>query len=228
MRKFVLTSFVSILAFTSMASAQFPGRASVQVTGVISGGAGCPQGTVQVVMAPDGSSFTVLYDQLQLQASPSQPIGAMDCTVTINLRKPLLMGFGIESVDFRGFVGLDRGVAAEQRVSVTSGAVKGIREISTEFSTQTWRGPLRQNYTMTTVRPLQGLEILNCLPPRENTKIVIKSRLRMQVQHGHGEGLLTVDSTDGKMAQKYHLRWQNCANDIGNVIGGILGGLARR
>ena len=194
----------------------------VEVTGVITGGNGCPQGTAQVVMAPDGSAFTVLYDAMNLHVDPSNPNGILDCQVHINIKKPLMMGFFVESADFRGFVALDPGMVAEQQVSLASGATSDIRRMTSDFGVQRWAGPVADNYTITTVRPRTGLDILNCVPPREKTRIVVTSRISIRPGTAAGNGQVAVDSTDGRLAQHYRLRWQNCANDIGNAIGGII------
>lgn len=220
----LLFAVAVVLAILATESAE----AQLQMTGVISGGSGCPQGTVNVAMAPDGSSFSVLYDRLGTQVGPGVRVGAADCRVEIKIRKPLMLGFQIESADFRGFVALDPGVAAEQRVSVAAGAIRQIRDATADFGHQRWVGPVQQPFTLTAVRPGR-LDILACAPPRENISIVIKTQIRMQqARNPNGQGLLTVDSADGKVMQRYKLRYQNCARTIGSVIGGILGGIGGR
>ncbi len=194
----------------------------VSVTGLQNSGTACPEGSVQVQIAPDGSSFTVLYDRMVLSANPGSPNVRANCQVTVNIRKPLMMGFSIDSADFRGFISLEAGMIAEQKVSVSTAPVKELRDISAEFGMQTFRGPIQQDYILSTVRPIKGSDLLNCAPPRENTKIVIKTDLRIRPASQNGFGEFTVDSVDGKVKQTYRLRKQDCAKQIGNAIGGLI------
>lgn len=194
----------------------------ISVTGLQTSGAACPEGSVQVQIAPDGSAFTVIYDRLVLSANPGSPNARTNCQVTVNIRKPLMMGFTIDSADFRGFISLEAGMIAEQKVSVSTAPVKELQNLSAEFGMQIFRGPVQKDYILSTVRPVKGSEILNCAPPRENTKIVIKTDLRIRPGSQNGFGEFTVDSVDGKVKQTYRLRKQDCAKQIGNIIGGLL------
>lgn len=185
-------------------------------------GRGCPSGSVAVQLAPDASSFTLLYDQFQLDArSQSLPEISTECKVIIKLRKPLLLGFAVESMDMRGFIQLDSGVSASQKVTVRSGAVGPIRKLQTDFGYEQWQGPVQQNYLISTLKPLQRPEILNCIPPRKDTKIEIISKLRIKNVGGGRAGLMMVDSADGRMVQKYNLRWTNCLGALGHLLGGF-------
>lgn len=201
---------------------------SVEIKEVSLSGSGCPDGSVQVVLAPDASAFTVLYDRFQLQVTPGNPKGEMKCEVQIKLKKPRLQGFAIESADFRGFVWLDHGMTAEQTVSVGAGAIKEIRQLTSEFGSQKWNGPISENYILSTVRPINGPKLLNCLPAKDETKIIVKSKIKIEPRHSAGIGQMSVDTADGRVSQTYRLRWDNCARRIGGAIGGILGALSGR
>ena len=134
------------------------------------------------------------------------------------------MGFRIESADFRGFVHLDPGVIADQNVRISSSPIPELRKVSAEFASQQWVGPVSQNYTLTTVRPLRTPEVLDCVPPRENTQIIIQSRIRIAQAGGSRIGQLTVDSVDGKLVQRYNLKWVNCLKSARDFIRGLGGG----
>jgi len=201
---------------------QIKSWAQIQVTGLKTSGEACPEGSVQVQVAPDGSSFTVLDDRLVLSSTPGSPNARTQCQVTVNIRKPLMMGFTIESADFRGFIALDPGMIAEQKVSISTAPVKELQKISAEFGQQVFRGPIQQDYILSTVRPIKGSDILNCVPPRENTKIVINTDLRIRVGSQNGFGEFTVDSVDGKVRQTYRLKKQDCAQQLGNALGTLI------
>lgn len=182
----------------------------VQIRSVEYSGSGCPQGSVQVQFSPDGSSFTVLYDRFDLRVGADIAEGMQNCSIRVKVKKPLLAAFRVESADFRGFVHLDPGVTAEQKVSVAVGPIKELRRITSEFGYQRWQGPIAQNFLLTTVRPLNTPPVLDCVPPRENTEMIIESKIRVGRGGGSRFGQLTVDSADGRMVQRYNLKWQNC------------------
>ena len=201
-----------------MASAQ-----QLQLQSVEYAGTGCPQGSVTAQLAPDGSALTVLYDRFDLRVGADTTQGMQDCKIVLRLKKPLLAGFRIESADFRGFIYLDPGVVADQQVRVGSGSIKELRQITTEFGYQRWQGPVNQNFNLTTVRPLKTPPILDCIPPRENTQIVIESKIRVGQAGGSRIGQLTVDSVDGRIVQRYNLKWVNCLKQGKDLIGGLIG-----
>lgn len=204
-------------------------EANIQMLGYQSRGAGCPEGSVQVIWAPDYRSFTVLYDRLLLEAGRGRGASnQVNCEVDMQLKKHKLQGFAVEAVDFRGFVQLDRGVRAQQVVKVSSGSTKELRALSTDFGFQRWTGPMNDNYTLSTVRPPRRPEILNCLPYRENTRLVVQTKLEISNAGGGRGGMMAVDSSDGRVMQRYHVRWQNCVETTKDLIEDIIGALRRR
>lgn len=213
-----------LLLLTLIASSQVF-AAPIRYVGHVNGGPGCPQGSVQVVMTPDGSSFTVIYDRLNLHLMPGQGTAATECEVDISLNKPPLLGMKVMSADFRGFVGLSPNVWAEQRVSVAAGLVKEFRRVSADFGQQSWVGPTQQNFNLQTVHTRNPTDILSCLPPNKKTHVIIKTKLQVYQRGGlGGEGILAVDSTDGRFTQRFDIQWVDCVGVIGGLLGGLFGG----
>lgn len=204
------------LSFTAVAGSD------VYIESFTTSGAGCPNGSVSVTMDPDGNSITVLYDRFQLQAlGSSLPNVEMKCKIEAVIRKPKLMGFSVESVDFRGFVQLDRGVRAAQKVKVQAGSSKRLRKLSGDFGYERWQGPLAQSYLLTTVSPFEAPEVLNCIPFSKKTKMSIESKIQISGAGGGRQGLLAVDTADGRVAQKYNIKWHNCIGAIGDGLGDL-------
>lgn len=211
----------------------------IQVQSVDYGGDGCPQGTVTAILSPDASTLTVLYDAFTARVGGGVGEERRNCNVTLRLKKPRLWSFAVDSVDFRGHIHLDHGVRAEQKIDFSSGPTRiGFNQ---SFGFQRWVGPISQDYMLSTVRPLQGPQILNCLPAKENTKIELKSSIRLAGGGGHRGGMMSVDSADGRLIQTYRLSWVSCLKALqdagrqppsvsagGVNIGGILGGLFGR
>jgi hypothetical protein len=188
-----------------------PGFAQVTLTGVEYQGSGCPQGHVSVTLSPDGSAFSVLYDSFNLNVGDNVAQAQSTCSIVLHLNKPRKLGFRVDAADFRGFVGLDPDVTAAQKVQVMSGPNHGHQQLSAEFGTQVWKGPLTENYVLRAVRPVNNKPpVLDCVPPKENTDIVINFQVQIVGGNASHFGQVTVDSVDGLIVQKFSLSWIDC------------------
>lgn len=195
----------------------------VYIESFTSSGQGCPSGSVSLQLSPDGNAITVLYDRFQLQAlGSSLPNLEMNCRIDAVIRKPKMMGFSVESVDFRGFVQLDAGVKASQKVKVLAGGSKRLRKLSGDFGYERWQGPLAQSYMLTAISPFEAPEVLNCIPFSKKTKMSIQSKIKITNAGGGRTGLLAVDTADGRLAQKYNIKWHNCIGAVGGAIGDLI------
>ncbi len=188
-----------------------PSLAQVTLTGVEYQGSGCPQGHVSVTLSPNGSAFSVLYDSFNLTVGDNIAQAQANCSITLHLRKPKKLGFRVDNADFRGFVALDPGVTATQKVQVMAGPNHGHQQLSAEFGTQVWNGPMADNYILRAVRPTNNRPpVLDCVPPKENTDIVINSQVNLAGGSNDRFGQFTVDSVDGLIVQKFALTWIDC------------------
>jgi len=190
-------------------------------------GSGCPQSSVSIQLDPGGQSFTVLYDQMDSRVDRVQIQDRKSCKVILKINKPKFWGYRVESADFRGFVNLDSGVTALHEAKIQSGSVRGLQKLSTEFGVQSWRGPTSQPFYTSTQRVVRNRnqDFFDCLPlGKRDSEIIIETDIRLSHRGGNRFGQLTVDSVDGRLAQRYNLRWSNCGRKLGNVIGGLVGG----
>lgn len=215
-------ALAALLSFTPKAHAGFFddlikgssfNPSEIALEGVSYGGPGCPQGTVTTILSPDASELTVLFDAFDARVGADQSNTEMNCEVRLNIRKPRLWSYKIESVDFRGFVHLDAGVRAEQRVMFQNGPSHA--GFNKSFGYQRFNGPISQNYLLTTVKPLNGPDLLSCLPAKKNVELKIRSTVELKGGGGAKGGMMTVDSADGRMIQKYRLSWISCLKELG-------------
>lgn len=77
----------------------------VLVCGARAEGSGCPSGTFQVVVAPDSTSLSILFDSFVVQAGGNTGANAerKDCSLHIPLNLPAKTSLGVYRVDYRGF-----------------------------------------------------------------------------------------------------------------------------
>lgn len=213
----------TVLTSASLAHAQFNfNPREVRIESVTFAGNGCPAGSARAVLAPDASAITIMYDQFEAQIGPATAVAQKKCDLVVKLSKPKLFSFAIESADFRGFVYLERGARATQDVKLETGH-GDLAKVNLNLGTQSWLGPVNQNYTLTAVKPHEGLKYLSCLQPKKEGRLRVKSTITLENGRNRSEGLITVDSVDGRLVQRYNLRWMNCVN----VGVGLLDGLIR-
>ena len=177
----------------------------VRIGDISHGGSGCPQGSVGKSVAHDGKSFTLLFDEFFVEvgngALPSDR--RKNCQVNINVEFPQGWSYSVIGFDYRGYASLDH-------------RVKGIQETSYYFQgeeeTKTFKtslnGELDKDYLISDEIDADAIVWSECGANKSlniNSKIWLNNR-----RNRNGSGLLTVDSLDGTVNQKYHLRWKKC------------------
>lgn len=180
-------------------------------------GAGCPQGSVSVTMDPDASSFTVLFDRFDMRAGAGLSQASMDCDIKLKFKKSKFFSFAVNSADFRGFAFLDPQVRGKIESKVKTGNTNFVQGATSSFALENLIGPMNDNFILTTQRVLSGTDTLACFPFKDSMVVLIKTKIAISGAGGSLVGQLTVDSADGRMAQKYSLKWINC---LGRILGG--------
>lgn len=212
--------FMAMLFFVARAMALNPGDA--EIVGMKLQGEGCPEGSVRMTLAPDGSAFTVLYDQFTVTADGSRPLVEINCRVVAEIRKPKDLGVSVEGVDFRGFIQLDAGVRGAQVVKVAAGQHGGRNGREVDMGVERWLGPVAENFIVR-ANPTARAGEVNCIAS-EKTKLVVVSRVRIKNAGPGKMGMISVDSADGLLMQKYMLSWHDCRPRGGGNGGGRGGG----
>lgn len=89
---------------------------TIDSSGVIANGTGCPAGTVQALVSPDETALTIAFSAYTATAGPaSKPSDRRRaCTTTIPVRIPAGFTWGITSATYRGYAELREGTKAFQ------------------------------------------------------------------------------------------------------------------
>lgn len=196
------------LSLTSLAQAQVLG--GTQFNGLSYGGSGCPQGSVNTVFSPDSGQFSILYSAFSLNVGgyTQQTTDTMSCDVVLNFRLPFGYALNVESADFRGSVVLDNGVVAQHTVEHQ---INENKLATFGFGVQLFAGPRQENYFIQSQKPnLKLPKLVQCLPLKQNVNLKIKTRVKMTGATSSRVGILTVDSADGQLEQKYYLSLRKC------------------
>jgi hypothetical protein len=200
--------FLFTIMLSTQAWANF-NPSEVGIESVTAAGNGCHAGSVQVILAPDASAITVLYDQLQAQADSVTHQQRKNCDVIIKFKKPKIYSFAIESADFRGYVFLERGAKAQQVVKLETGT-GDLAKLNLNIGARTWIGPVDENFILRAQKPNEGLKFLSCIQPKQQGRLRVKSVITVENGRSDAQALISVDSLDGRLVQRYNLKWVNC------------------
>jgi hypothetical protein len=181
----------------------------VQIGTPVYGGNGCPQGTMRTVFAPDGLSFSLLFDQFV--AEVSDPMAAsrdvMACDALIPMQIPAGMQMRITSVDLRGFAALPA------RAKGTLLSVYNFRGRGGDGNRMNLRygfeGPMTENYELSSDVLSPGET--ESSPCGGSFNLRIANQLRVKTPKKGEMASITLDSIDGAAEAVYFVAWQACS-----------------
>lgn len=176
-------------------------------------GSGCPEGTVAENVSEDKKSFTLTFSEFVAEAGPdiSLSAGRKNCIATIVLDVPAGWQYSVGTFNYRGYMGLDEGITA---VHSTTYFLEGSDGRQGRFAA-TRKGPLSEDFVFTDKIGLDTVFIpqvwSECNTERAlNINTAIRVSNQNSRQYPNARGLITNDSIDGKLQQKFGLTWRNC------------------
>lgn len=185
-----------------------PGRFSPGQTTY--GGNGCPQGTMQVVFAPDFMSFTVLFDKFVISDNSGSGATVANCDALVPMQIPAGQQMEITRVDLRGFAGLPDGAKGVLKSTFNFRGNRGDKDrITLNYQFQ---GPYADNYIVST-------DAMNENSPTPQTEVSpcggqawlrINTTLRVNAKGKGQTASLTLDSIDSSSHAVYYVNWKSC------------------
>jgi hypothetical protein len=110
-RKFFLIvfRFFLLLLVPAYARAQ-----TVRIANLKAEGDGCRNGRVTAITAPDGSSFSLLFDEFSVEAGGvvNKAVASRSCRVRFDVQVPVKKKLKVLRLDYRGFASLPKGAKA--------------------------------------------------------------------------------------------------------------------
>lgn len=147
---------------------------------------GCDADSYQLVVSPDGTSLSVLFDSFVVNGG--QDIGRR-CALTIPLNLPEGYSLGVYQVDYRGYAHLSQREAGLFTVSYTTGRngqPRGFRH--------PMRGPQDGEFTFSDQLRPGMLRRIGC---GEAARIDFNAMLAFRRAEASSEAVLALDSADG-------------------------------
>jgi hypothetical protein len=201
--KTTIGSLIVSLVLTATAYADAP--SNVRLRGISYAGSGCPSGTVAQSISADHRLLNLRFDSYIAEVGRGVPVNEArrNCQVNIDLDYPSGWSFAIESVDYRGYASLERGVVAVlSSTSYYAGATQTAR-LQTTF-----RGPFDADYS---VRDQLSISSQLWSPCGVKRSLNINTQVRLDnSQNRNGDGLVTVDRMQTATTHQYGLLWRRC------------------
>jgi len=168
------------------------------------GGSGCPAGSVANATDATKQVLTLLFDDYVAEIGPgSQPSDTRkNCAINLDVHYPNGWQYSLFSVDYRGFVNLDKGITGQQVATYYFSGEQAQSSLTTTF-----KGPEVKDYLITDKFLVESIVWSPC---GANLPLNINSQIRLLSSDKKASGLFTTDSADLKFAQIFHLQWRQC------------------
>jgi hypothetical protein len=184
-----------------------PNPSGSYIASVTANGTGCPAGTWDASISPDGTAFTVTFSSYEAIVGPGQAFSIKDCSLGIDLKTPSGFSFAVDSFYYQGYSLLDSdGMSAKQSAKYyfMGNPVGGVSY------DRTMTGPYDDDYLFSDEIATANLVWSPCGTTR---RLNVTTRLVLQNNASHsGNGYLNTSTVDGEhdIVFRWGFRWRNC------------------
>ncbi len=167
---------------------------------------GCPDGSYAIVLAPDGSTLSVMFDQLTVDSGGTQK---KVCQISAPLNLPANKSIGVYKVDYRGFAKLAAKQEADLEVKYFLGPHNNPNG---RVFKRKIKGPQEADYFFTENIGAGQMKRVGC-----GADAVLNVAITLDLPAGRSTtpSMASFDTADGAKAAKggamvYHLDLKNC------------------
>ncbi|GAB2868818.1 DUF4360 domain-containing protein [Lentzea nigeriaca] len=169
-------------------------------------GSGCRQGTAEVIVSSDNTSFWVIYSDYLAQAGKGASATDFRKNCQLNLQVNIPQGFtyGIAEATYAGFAHLERGATGNQWVNYY---FQG--QSANNVKKQTFAGPYDDNWSVTHRTEFADIVYAPC---GEKRNLNVNSALRVDkgTSDTNTNSFMTMDYQRGEVRTLFHFSWKRC------------------
>lgn len=169
---------------------------------------GCPEGSYSIVLAPDGTTLSILFDQFTVESGPGSSVAAQRklCQISAPLNLPAHRSVGVYKVDYRGFAKLASTQETELAVKYFLGPHNHAHG---RVFKRKIKGAHEGDYFFTETIGAGQMKRVGC---GANAMLNVAISLNLLGDRGDGEAMASLDTTDAARggAIVYHLDLKNC------------------
>jgi hypothetical protein len=184
-------------------SVSVPNPSGAYFASVIANGTGCPAGTWNAEISPDGKQFSVSFDAYDAVIGEGQALALKDCMLMIDLKTPRGLSFAVERFHWDGFANLDEaGMSAAFRPKYYfQGNPVPAREDRSDIT-----GPIHEAVLFDD--PIDAADLV-WSPCGLSRRLNVQSRLLLQNNPAKtGTGSMNIDG--GKLKLRWDIAWRHC------------------
>lgn len=170
---------------------------------------GCPEGSYSIVVSPDGTILSILFDQFTLESSSNSGGGMQRkvCRISAPLNFPADYSIGVYKVDYRGFAKL----AAKQESMLEVKYFLGPRDNRHgRVFKRKIKGPHEDDYSFTETIGAGQMKRVGC-----GTAAMLNASITLSLDGNQraGDAMASLDTTDAAPggALVYHLDLKKCS-----------------
>ena len=177
-------------------------------------GSGCPKGSWQAGISPDGKTFTITFSAYETRVGPGQSIDTKDCAIDVAMIGTRKLKFEVAALYYQGFVLLENErMSAVQTADYSfnpAGILTGLAGIDVPLpnevhSENVVSGPSERSYTNTDT--VSG-SWSSC---KKANALHIRTRLKLRNDpDASGSGYFNTSTVDGSMSFAWKLNWERC------------------
>lgn len=170
---------------------------------------GCPAGSYSIVMSPDGTTLSILFDQFTIESSGDPASGTQRkvCRISSPLNFPAKYSIGVYKVDYRGFAKL----AAKQESELAVQYFLGPRDNAHgRVFKRKIKGPHEDDYLFTETIGAGQMKRMGC---GADAMLNLSITLSLYDKLRAGDAMASLDTTDAAPggALVYHLNLKKCS-----------------
>ncbi|MDE1461975.1 DUF4360 domain-containing protein [Spartinivicinus poritis] len=184
-----------------------PPEGQVKVKGIIYGGSGCPQNSIATSVAKSGLNFGISFDNYVAGIGDgfARHDKRKNCELRVELAVPSGYSYSIVDANYRGYADLDSGING---TFVSRYHFQG--ELSEATLNRSVRGPINRDFTVSDSLDVESFVWSDC---GATAPVVLTTQLNLKKTHTAGsnaEGVVGLDSVEGKLTHRYGLKWKRC------------------
>lgn len=169
---------------------------------------GCPDGSYSLVLAPDGTTLSILFDKFSVESSPTSSVAVQTkvCRISAPLKLPANHSIGVYKVDYRGFAKLAPKQETELDVKYFLGPHNNPHG---RVFKRKIKGAHEGDYFFTETIGAGQMKRVGC---GDAAMLNVAITLNLVGDRGAGEAMASLDTTDAAKggAMVYHLDLKQC------------------
>jgi hypothetical protein len=173
-------------------------------TEIRASGTGCPAGTWNGALSPDGETFTISFSAYEAKVAVGQAQDIKDCNVDLDFGSGDGIQFSVASFYYQGYVFLEKeGMKARHHTKYHFANLRENDADKNEVS-----GPSDDSYLFSDEIAPPRREWTRC---KRRDTLRIKTRLVMKNdRQATGEGYINTSTIDGTLSFRWAMKWRRC------------------